>query len=284
MMLAKIRDSLAYQFVSQLALRYRHAEMASMSAEIAYYLILAFFPFLFFLMNLLSYTPLSNRLLLANFSVFLPHDTAALVKDILVHTLQAKSGALLFLGMVGSLWAASQGMAAIMRGLNRSYRVKETRKYFQLHLLALIATLGVSAIIIFSFFMIVFGRILGSRIFGLIGEKSLFYSLWPLFRYGITFTFLLATFILIYRYLPNRRLPFKNLMPGAIFAALGWVGVSWLFAYYVNNFATYEKVYGSLGSIFALIVWLDLSALVILFGGEIIAICSCGNEQAGKNE
>ena len=245
-----------------------------MSAQISYYLILAFFPFLFFLINLLSFTPLPNRLLIANFNAILPQETALLVKTMLTETVQAKSGAMLVLSMLASLWAASRGMSAIIRGLNHSYGVKESRRFVRLNMVALLSTVGLSVMVLISFIMIVLGRIIGSTIFGYMGAKSLFYSIWSFLRYGITFGLLLTTFYLIYRYLPNRKLTGNHVLAGTIFTTVGWIGASLLFSFYVNNFGSYATVYGSLGGMFALMFWLYISTLIFLLGGAINAICS----------
>ena len=273
-MLQRLSGFAAFKYARQLALHYRDDDLAAMSAQISYYLILAFFPFLFFLINLLSFTPLPNRLLIANFNAILPQETALLVKTMLTETVQAKSGAMLVLSMLASLWAASRGMSAIIRGLNHSYGVKESRRFVRLNMVALLSTVGLSVMVLISFIMIVLGRIIGSSIFGYMGAKSLFYSIWSFLRYGITFGLLLTTFYLIYRYLPNRKLTGNHVLAGTIFTTVGWIGASLLFSFYVNNFGSYATVYGSLGGMFALIFWLYISTLIFLLGGAINAICS----------
>lgn len=273
-MLQKLSGFAAFKYARQLARHYRDDDLAAMSAQISYYLILAFFPFLFFLINLLSFTPLPNRLLIANFNAILPQETTLLVKMMLTETVQAKSGAMLVLSMLASLWAASRGMSAIIRGLNHSYGVKESRRFVRLNMVALLSTVGLSVMVLISFIMIVLGRIIGSTIFGYMGAKSLFYSIWSFLRYGITFGLLLTTFYLIYRYLPNRKLTGNHVLAGTIFTTVGWIGASLLFSFYVNNFGSYATVYGSLGGMFALIFWLYISTLIFLLGGAINAICS----------
>ena len=258
-MLDKLKRSILYKSIRQLIFRYKDADLPSMSAQITYYLILAFFPFLLFLINLLSFTPLSSELLITNFNAFLPLDTAILVKNLLLQTVQAKSKTLLILGMVGSLWAASKGISAIIKGLNNSYNVKENRHFIKLSFIALISTIGVTVMIIFAILMIVFGKIIGSYVFGLIGATALFEIIWSFLSYGIALTIMLITFSLLYRYVPNRRLRFKNTIVGTIFATVGWVTTSLLFSFYVNTFANYSKVYGSLGGVIALISWLYIS-------------------------
>ena len=277
-MLQRLSGFAAFKYARQLARHYRDDDLAAMSAQISYYLILAFFPFLFFLINLLSFTPLPNRLLLANFYAILPQDTAMLVKTMLAETVQAKSGTLLVLSMLTSLWAASRGMSAIIRGLNHSYGVKESRHFIRLNLVALLSTIGLTVMFMLSFIMIVLGRIIGSTVFGYLGAKSLFYSIWSFLRYGITIGLLLITFYLIYRYLPNRKMNGNRILTGAIFTTFGWIGASLLFSFYVNNFGSYATVYGSLGGLFALIFWLYLSTLIFLLGGALNAICSDDKE------
>ena len=277
-MLQRLSGFAAFKYARQLARHYRDDDLAAMSAQISYYLILAFFPFLFFLINLLSFTPLPNRLLLANFYAILPQDTAMLVKTMLAETVQAKSGTLLVLSMLTSLWAASRGMSAIIRGLNHSYGVRESRHFIRLNLVALLSTIGLTVMVMLSFIMIVLGRIIGSTVFGYLGAKSLFYSIWSFLRYGITIGLLLITFYLIYRYLPNRKMNGNRILTGAVFTTFGWIGASLLFSFYVNNFGSYATVYGSLGGLFALIFWLYLSTLIFLLGGAINAICSDDKE------
>jgi membrane protein len=273
-MIERLKNSILFKYVEQLIFRSKDDDLPSMSAQITYYLILAFFPFLLFLINLISFTPLSKEILISNFNSFLPNETAILVKSVIAQTLQAKSKILLLLGMIGSLWAAAKGVTAITKGLNKAYDMEETRNFIKRNSISIITTIGVTIMIIFSFIMIVFGEIMGRYVFGLVGAKALFNIIWLLLRFLIPLVIMVITFSLIYVYVPNRRFKFKNVIVGTIFATLGWVITSVLFSFYVNNFANYEKVYGSLGAAIALIIWLYISTLIILIGGELNAINS----------
>jgi membrane protein len=280
-MFEKLRSLIIFKYIQQLIVRYKEADLAAMSAQITFYLILAFFPFLLFLINMLSFTSISSELLITNFNAFLPYDTAILVKNLLIETVQAKSSFLLFLGIIVSLLVASQGISAIIRGLNNSYEVKENRKFIKLNIIVLISTMGLSVIIIFAFIMIVFGEIIGSYVFGLLGAQNLFIVIWSFLRFFIPLAIMLITFCLIYRFLPNKKLKFNHIIKGAIFTTVGLIGTSLLFSFFVNNFANYEKVYGSLSGIIALIGWLYINTLIILIGGELNAI-SCNFEDKEK--
>ena len=273
-MAEKLRSSIAFKYMEQLVFRYKDDDLPSMSAQITYYLILAFFPFLLFLINLVSFTPLSNDILITNFNKFLPKETGILVKNVIVQTLQSKSKTLLVFGMIGSLWAASKGVSAIIKGLNKVYNIAENRNFIKLNSISLISTIGITIMIIFSFIMIIVGEPIGIYVFGFVGAKALFNIIWSLLRYGIPLAMMFITFSLIFIYLPNRRLKFNNVIVGTIFTTFGWITTSVLFSFYVNNFSNYEKVYGSIGGVIALISWLYISTLIILIGGELNSINS----------
>ena len=101
-------------------------------------------------------------MLISNFNTFLPNETSILLKNIVVQTLKAKSEFLLISGMLGSLWVASKGIYAIIKGLNKAYHIVENRNFIKLNLIAIISTIGVTIMIIFSLIMIVFGKLLGN--------------------------------------------------------------------------------------------------------------------------
>ena len=268
----KLRTFVLYKYMEQLIFRFKDDDLSSMSAQITYYVILAFFPFLVFLINLISFTPISKEMLISNFNMFLPNETSTLLRNMVTQTVQAKSETLLILGMIGSLWVASKGISAIIRGLNKAYHIQENRNFIKRNCVALISTIGVTIMIIFSLIMIVFGKIIGTYVFSLVGAKALFNVIWSFLRYCIPIVIMFITFSFIFKYGPNRKLKFHNVIVGTIFTTVGWVATSLLFSFYINNFTNYEKVYGSLGGVIALISWLYISSLIILIGGELNAI------------
>lgn len=271
-MLEKIRGCIFYIYAKQLILKCKEDDLPSLSSQITYYVILSFFPFLIFLINLLSFTPLSSEMLIMNLNTFLPSETGILVKNVVVQTLQAKSKTLLYIGIIGTLWSYSKGISAIIKGLNKAYYVEESRSFIKLNAIALGSIVGVTLMIILELFMIVFGNAVSNFVHHIIGEMPLFDIIWSSFRYIIPLAVMFITFSLIYKYLPNRKLKYKSVIIGSVFTSVGWITTSLLFSFYVNNFANYEKVYGSLGGIIALIIWLNISTLIILIGGELNAI------------
>lgn len=284
--LERLMNSIFMKYMKQVICRYKDDDVSAMSAQIAYYLILSFFPFLLFLINLLSFTHITKELLIADFSKFLPAEASVLLKNVLIQTIQAKSKSLLVVSVIGSLWAASKGIKSIMKGLNKAYDAEEDRNFIRLNAISITTTIAITVMIIISFTLIVLGKILGTYLFGLFGAKALFGIIWTILRYCIALAIIFSAFSLIYKFVPNRNIKFRSIKVGTIFTTIGWVTTSYLFSFYVNNFANYEKIYGSLGGIIALMIWLYISAVIILLGGELNATSSYfqNNEKNEKYE
>ncbi len=271
-MISKLKNSTFFYYINQLVFRFKDDAISGTSAQITYYLILSFFPFLLFVINILSFTSLSEDVLFANFSTFLPRETGDLLKKIVVQTVLAKSTLLLITGMIATLWSSSKGIAAIVRGINKAYGIKENRGFIKRRAISIISAVVLSLLIIIALFTLVFGEVIAKYIFDLVGAQSIFPFIWSALRYAAPILIMFLSLSLLYKFLPNRKLTFKDIRLGSLFATVAWIVVSLLFSFYVNNFARYNKIYGSIGGIMALLIWLFISTLIILIGGELNAI------------
>ena len=90
-----------------------------------------------------------------------------------------------------------------------------------------------------------------------------------MFRYAFVFIVMIFIFALIYMFAPAKRLKLKEVVPGAIFSTMGWIVVSFVFSFYINNFSNYSRFYGSLGAVFILMTWLFLISMIFILGVEI---------------
>jgi membrane protein len=100
---------------------------------------------------------------------------------------------------------------------------------------------------------------------------------WDIFRYGVCLAALFLIFILFYVYIPNCTIRFKEAVPGAVLSTLGWLILSTGFAFYVNKFESYSKIYGSIGAVIALLIWMYWSSIIIFVGSELNSILSDNN-------
>ncbi|MNI49613.1 hypothetical protein D3C73_1042290 [compost metagenome] len=126
-------------------------------------------------------------------------------------------------------------------------------------------------VITICFFMLIFGKLIGATLYKFVMLPGSFDEIWSIAQYFIPLIVLFVVFAAVYMYMPNLRLKLKEVIPGAAFTTLGWVITSLLFSFYVNQFGNYSKTYGSIGGMIVLLIWLYLSSIIIVLGGEINA-------------
>jgi membrane protein len=256
-------------FIKKLYFKILHDEIPALGAQVAYYLILSFFPFLVFLVTIVSYTKIVTPDSLNLISGFLPHSVFELINDIVQNVIKSRNTAFISLGMLATVWSASAGVLAFMYGMNKAYKKKETRPFWQVRALSILFTLGLSVIIIFSIVLVVFGELLGNHLSYILHLAGMSNIMWDIFRYAISLITLLIVFILFYLYIPNCKLPVKSVLPGAMLSTIGWIALSAGFSFYINNFSNLSKIYGSIGAAIALLIWLYWSSIIVFVGSEL---------------
>ncbi|HZJ57926.1 MAG TPA: YihY/virulence factor BrkB family protein [Clostridia bacterium] len=258
-------------FIGCMYRRFLDDDILALGAQMAYYLVLSFFPFLIFLISLIGYSPISSRQVLEGLLGILPEEAYILVRDTIVEIRGTRSGGLVSVSGVLSLWFASNGIGSIITGLNKAYDEREKRSFIKVKLISVFFTLLLSVAIVFSFALLVFGGVIKRRLIDCISLGPFHRGLWDVGRYVFISSVILLIFIILYRYTPSRRMGWREVVPGAIFSTAGWLGTSTGFAYYVDNFGHYSTFYGGIGGVVILLIWLYFSAVIILIGGELNA-------------
>lgn len=254
-----------------LNVKFQEDEVFALSAQVTYYAILSIFPFLIFLITLISYTKVVSIESLSLLSHVVPGSVYQLIVDVIRNVMATRDSAFLSLGMIATIWSASTGILAFMHGINKAYNTKETRSFWRVRMMSIIFTLGLSLVFIFSFILLVFGEILGRYVFSQFGIPHAFMNFWSIFRYGFALLIMLFVFAMLYFYSPNCRIRLRDTLPGSLAATIGWVILSSLFGFYVNNLGNMSKTYGSLGAIIVLLLWLYWSSIIVLAGNEVNA-------------
>lgn len=262
-------------FFNELIFRIKDDNVTAIGAQLSYYLVLSIFPFLIFFLNILSFTPLVREDVLQSVIIVLPLETQRVITHLVMETVQNSSETLLSLSAITGIWAASKGLMALIRAINKAYDVEETRSYIELRLLAIVFTLALLILLTIVLLTLVFGEVLGNQIFDFLGMTLSFIIFWEYFRIIISIASMVLIFALLFRFSPSIRngkgISFKRTLPGAIFSSVGWIITSTMFSYYVNNFGSYAKTYGSLGGMIVLLIWLYISSIIVVMGGEINA-------------
>ncbi|MGO4544649.1 YihY/virulence factor BrkB family protein [Paenibacillus sp. 2TAB23] len=259
------------QFIKCLYSRFREDDVPALGAQLTYYLILSFFPFLIFMVSLLGFIELSGDSVIAEFIRVLPTEASDTLSGILSEVVDNGSGTLLSFGMIATIWSASNGINAIMKGLNKAYDVEEQRPFWKVRGISVLATVFLVVVIILVMVMLIFGQAIGQYLFEWLSYPSGFQSIWGIIKYLIPIAAMACAFTLLYWIVPSRRLSLKEVVPGALFATFGWIITSVAFQFYINNFSNYSKTYGSLGGMIILLIWLYMSSILIMLGGEINA-------------
>lgn len=230
--------------------------------------IMALFPFLVFLVSLASLVidPADAAALVSQLDRVAPPAVATILGDRIEALSAGGSPALLTVSALGAVWAASSGVSSLISALNTVYDVKESRPYWMVRGLSVLMTFGVAALAIAASAIAVATPALASYLGGPLGAVLL----WA--RIPAAALLMLLVTALLYYLLPDVEQRFKLFTPGSVVAVVLWVAGSLAFSHYVKSFGRYEVVYGALGGVIVLLLWIWLSALAILLGAEINAI------------
>lgn len=244
------------------------------AAMLGFYLTLAIFPALILIMNIIPYLPIErmDEAIMDLLRQVLPDDAHEVVEGVVQEVTGERRGGLLSFSLIGTLWAASTGMYAIMRQLNITYNVQEERSFIRARGTALVLSIVFLLLIITAFSLIVLGGVMEGWLESRFGFGGVILALFWGLRWMIIVLALMFVFALIYRYAPNVEQKFKFLTAGAVVGVILLIVASLGFAFYVSNFANYAATYGSLGAIIILMMWLYIAGLVILVGSEINVI------------
>ena len=246
-------------------------EVSDRAAALAYYFLFALFPALLFLTALLGLLPIPNLMdrLMEYLSEALPGDASSLIQKTLMEIMGGASGGLLSIGVLGALWAGSNGMASIMSALNVAYDVKESRPWWKARLLAILLTLGFSAFILTALVLMVFGPKIGETVAGWVGLGAVFTLVWNIASIPIVMVLVAIGIALVYYLAPNVEQHWRWVTPGSVVALVLWLAASLGLRFYVTNFANYNATYGSIGGVILLMLWLYLSGMALLRGAEV---------------
>ncbi|WP_257143968.1 YihY/virulence factor BrkB family protein [Bacillus sp. AFS002410] len=255
-------------------------EIASRSAELAYYLMLSLFPFLIVLTQVITFLPLTTDEIMSFLSQYAPPDAMAIIKSNLQLIIGQSHGGVLSVGVIATLWASSNGINAIIRALNDAYNVEDKRNYFVTRGVSIILTIIMIFVIVFALLIPVFGKVIAKFVFEFLGISNDFLYTWSIIRWTLSFVILLIVFTVLYSIGPSKVVHIKKVFFGSLFATLGWIISSFGFAFYVDNFGNFTSHYGSLGGIIVLMIWFFISAMVVIIGGELNALIK--ERQYGK--
>ena len=247
-------------------------EVFTRSAALAYYFVSALFPMIFFLMAMLGLFAQSHDLQssLLNYTArFMPAEAYRLVQKTLKEITNNSTGLKLAFGLALALWSGAGGVVSIMDALNRCYHVKDYRPWWKQRLVAIALTVAMAALTIIALTIVLYGGDIVNFVGAHLGLSTLAVISWHIVQWPIALFFVMMSFALLYYWGPDTEQQWQWITPGSVVGVLVWIGASLLFRVYLHFFDSYSKTYGSLGAVIVLLLWLYISGMAIMVGGEI---------------
>ena len=244
------------------------------ASALAYNFMLALFPATIFLFTLIPYIPIKHFQdnLLTVLQQIMPADAYDAFSDTISEIVKKQNGGLFSFGFVTTLYFSTNGVAGLMQAFNKSSLIEESRGFFRRRWVAFVLTIVISLSLLVAVAIMIAGhKILTFLQSHIASSAHAWYYVIALSRWVIVVVIFFVTVSLLYRYGPAHKQRWKFLSPGSILATILAVFTSLGFTYYINNFSAYNKVYGSIGTLIVVMIWLYLNSLIILIGFELNA-------------
>jgi len=273
------------EYVKKVYEKFVAEDVTTNAAQVAFYFIFALFPLLLFLLNIIGIFLGAADGVRDELFVYLqqvvPSSAIKLIQDTITEITAEGGGGKLTFGALLALWSASAGVDNIRIALNDVYDLEEKRPWWKYKLVSVLLTLGIALLIFLALGVVFYGGQFLNLLAAPLGFHIDSYFILTAFSIIIVGVALVLSFALIYNFAPNHD-PFEWhwISPGAITAIVLWIILSLGFRVYLNYFDSYAKTYGSVGAIIVLLLWLYLTAMVILIGGIVNSV----GEKTDKGE
>ena len=275
-------ESRLKQTVLLLIRNYSQHNVGKNAAALAYYLLFAIFPLLIFASNLLGLLKLDVYAITQTLSNFLPKDIVGLIESYLDYISHTSGHLLLWFSLVFSIWFPMRAVKGLMDDVRLAHHLSKPPNSLKYRLRQLIYTVVFLVVIILTLAL----STLGEHVLGYIGRLLPEYTprisgfipdFWQYLRFIPMALLMFAALGALYALSMDKRPPIKQILPGIIAALISWMVVSIGFSFYVENFAHYSLIYGTMGAMIVLLMWLYMTALVLILGAELNSVLQTEN-------
>ena len=241
------------------------------ASSLAFNFFLAFFPSIIVFFTLIPYIPIDGfqQTLMEIISNVLPPSTNSATFSTLEDIINNQRGGLLSIGFILALYFSTNGMSSLIQAFNSSYHIRENESIIKHQILSILLTIVISALVFLTIILIIFGKaaIIYMIDYQLINENKL--VLLNAAKWVILIFMLFLGITTIFNLGPAIKSQIKIFSPGAILATLFIILTSIVFSYYIDNFSQYNKIYGSIGTLIIILLWIYFNAIFLLIGFEL---------------
>jgi len=257
------------RFLTHILRRFFAHDVGRQGAALAYYLLFTLFPFLIFLSSLLGLLDLDISGIMGSLSPLLPASVLELIETYLTYVARTSSPAMLWFGLVFTIWFPMRAADCLMHAVRRAYHLPQPKNQVFYTAKVLLYTVFLLVSISLALALATVGRQVLQFAGRFVVVPEAFIDLWSDLRFVILGGVMFAAVGLLYAAAQDVRQPARNVVPGVLVALIGWMVVSAAFSFYVENFANYSVIYGALGTVIVLMMWLNLTAVVLIMGAEV---------------
>lgn len=251
---------------------FKRANITSSAIVVAYYTLVAIFPMVIFIGNLLPLFHINAKVLLPYVEMAFPDTVYTTIEPLLVNFLSnGSSGGVASISGLITIWAASQGINALKKAFNEAFGVGNDQGFLTQRLLSFLLTIFIGALLVIAFVVYSFGQIFLEYLTPIFSLPLDWLTAFIQLKRPTTFLGIFVIMCLLYMLVPNAKVHFKYLWIGSLFSTIGWMTLTQGFSIYVKYFARSVLSYGTLGTFIVLLFWMNYSALVIMVGAVINA-------------
>ncbi len=246
------------------------------AAALAFYLLFALFPLLIFISNLLGLLDLDVASISLTLQKILPHDVVGIIEGYLEHVSQTSSKSLLGFSLVFTIWFPMRAIRGLMDSVRLAYRLEKPKRPLKYVLRQFVYTIVLLVAIVLALLLSVLGKrsiAFVSQLFPTGAEfiSSHLLTIWQYLRFVPVAALMFAALGTLYAAALDKKQKMKAIWPGIFAALAAWLVISICFSFYVENFGSYSIIYGTLGTVIVLVMWLYITAFVLILGAELNA-------------
>ncbi len=268
--MARVRKFLNFAF--SFVRKFEENELIYFANALTYRLLLAMFPFIIFLMTLFGFFDFEVGGYIKRIAVAMPSDVREILFVFLEEVVYSRNVSLLSISLLLSVFSASSGFNYLIKGINKAFDIEDERNFIKKRVISILLVFVFSFLITASLILFIFCDAIEKVLIDFIGVSDIIKGVFGMTGYVINVIALFGILIVIFKISVYKKTKLRQLAPGTFIVVCGWLMMSKIFNIYVNNFSKISVIYGSLGSIFILLVWLNILSVLILAGNQINAM------------
>lgn len=261
-----------YYVLRFLARELEKSDINLRASAVSFNFFLALFPATIFVFTLVAYVPVKGfeSQLLDFLSIWLPEMAYDVVRSTILDIVNNQRSALLSFGVLAALYFSTNGVSSLMETFNKTYEIFDSRSFFKQKLVAIGLTIGVTLLILVSLLLLGVGPFLEDIVQSFfLEDQPTVVAVFKVLNWVILVTLLLLAFSILYYFGPATNDTWRFISPGSILTTILFLVTSFGFSFYINNFSAYNKLYGAIGVLPMMMLWMYLNSTLIILGFEL---------------